>query len=560
MSVATSTRLLAFARELQQAATFGDLVELARKETRAALGYGHAWLLVAEDETVEYLRLIDAAGDRRQLAWELCPRIPTKGDAMIEAMLQGAEPVVVADARTDPRVNRELVALMGNRTIINLPLRLMEGPLGFFGTGTFGDEGVRVPTPADLDYLVGMASQLTVAAARIRLQEIERQAAADKKEFERRLAQAQRLESVGLLAGGVAHDFNNLLTVILSSARLAEAMAPRADVAAELAAICDAAKRGAALTRQLLAVGRNQPLALGTFEINAVLRELMALLKRVIPENIATELVPRAGELAIEGDRSQLDQMFMNLCLNARDAMPAGGRLTLETEQVLVNGHFALTHPWAKPGRYVLVTVTDNGLGMAADVVDRIFDPFFSTRHDRGGTGLGLTVAYGVVRQHAGMLHCYSEPGIGTTFKVYLPLSARPAAAVGAKLHAPVVGGSERILLAEDDANIRSLAQRVLAKAGYMVETVANGEAACAAVAEGAFDLVVLDMVMPGPPCREVLARMKSARPGLRVVLSSGYAADGNVTQLVRDECVGFLAKPYDPDGMLATMRSALDR
>jgi signal transduction histidine kinase len=558
MSGFPASRLLAFARELQNVSSFSELVESVRAEVMASVGYRHAWLMIAEKNAADELRLIEMA-ERGAQAWANYPQSKVSGDALLRQVLAGVEPMVIADARHDSRVSREAAA-RGHCTMVSLPLRTMEGPLGLLMVGTMSGEGVREPTAMELEYLVSLAGQVTVVAAGIRLLELQRQAAREKEELERRVAQVQRLESIGLLAGGVAHDFNNLLTVIMASQGLIEAKVPADVVRDELQAIKDAARRGADLTRQLLAVGRNQPLALAVIEIDALLRELAAMLRRVFPENIAIDFIGHASALSVEGDRSQLDQVFMNLCINARDAMLSGGRLTIETEQVLVNGHYSQTHPWAKSGRYVLVTVTDNGAGMPPEVVDRIFDPFFTTRPERGGTGLGLTVAYGVVRQHGGMLHCYSEPGVGTTFKVYLPLNLRPAAKVGPKLAAAVAGGSERILLAEDDESIRPLGQRILSRAGYVVEVAADGEAACAAVEAAPFDLVVLDMIMPGPGCREVIARMKAARPQLRILLASGYASDHKVAQLVREQCIGFLGKPYDPDGMLNTVRRALDR
>ncbi len=213
--------------------------------------------------------------------------------------------------------------------------------------------------------------------------------------------------------------------------------------------------------------------------MNERLQAMVQLLKRVLPETIGVDLIPGARLPLVEADASQLDQVFMNLCINARDAMPAGGRLTLETEQVVINGAYAATHPWAQPGRYVLITVTDTGVGMSRDILERIFEPFFTTKREQQGTGLGLAVCYGIVRQHGGMLNCYSEVNVGTTFKIYLPVLSRAVRDVGDKIQGAVAAGHERILVAEDDPSVRTVVQRILERAGYTVVAAENGEAAC---------------------------------------------------------------------------------
>ena len=238
--------------------------------------------------------------------------------------------------------------------------------------------------------------------------------------------------------------------------------------------------------------------------------------------------------------------------------MPAGGRLTIETEQVVINGSYAATHPWAQPGRYVLVTVTDTGVGMPREILERIFDPFFTTKKDHAGTGLGLAVAYGIVRQHGGMLNCYSEVNVGTTFKVYLPVHARAVLDVGSKLEGAVGTGSERVLIAEDDPAVRLLVRRILERAGYRVVAVEHGEAACRSAAEQAFDLVILDVVMPGMTCQAALERLSALLPGARFLLSSGYTAETNAALLTAGDHE-LLRKPYDPDRLLRAVRRVLD-
>lgn len=562
MPTELSSRLLAFSRKLLRVESFTQLLDATREELLSATGYQHTWLMISdEDENVTHVRLIDASGALAEQMWKVAPMLRIQGDAMLEEIFNSDAPTVVTDARTDPRTDKRIVDQLGNRTIVNVPLRLLDSPFGALGTGTFGDEGVRAPTADQLNYLVAMAAQISVAASRLRYREQQRVSAEERENFQRRLAQVQRLESLGLMAGGVAHDFNNLLTVILACAQMAQLSAnDPAVVQSELAGVIEAATRGSALTKQLLAMSRSHPLEMQAIDFNTRMRDLVKLVRRVLPENIEIDLIEHAGDVLVEGDASQLDQAFMNLCINAREAMPDGGRLTIEVEQVLINGAYVKTHPWAKPGRYVLTSVTDTGVGMTPEIVERAFEPFFSTKSAQAGTGLGLAVAYGSVRQHEGMMHCYSEPGVGTTFKIYLPLMSRAATDVGTKLEGPVRGGTERLLIAEDDPAVRAVIERILTKAGYSLAIAKNGQQAVEAARRERFDLVVLDVIMPGMTCQEALDELRAQQPGIRVLLSSGYTADTNVAELVRTSKCELLAKPYDPDKLLRMVRTALEK
>ena len=268
-------RLLAFARELRRATSFVEVLEVARAEVRDAIGFDHAWLCVADEEQPSFVRVLGYSGSRQDLVWDAAPRIPVDGDLMMQEIFSAEGPVVVEDARTDPRTNKALVAQLGNRTIISVPLRLLDKPFGAFGCGTFGDEGVRIPGILQIEYLVSMCSQISVAAARIRFAELRGAAECEKHEIENRLYRAQKLESLGLLAGGIAHDFANLLTVILTSASLASSRSQDPLVSEELNAIAGAAERGALLTKQLLAISRTHPLSLQAVDLGDRLRSLV---------------------------------------------------------------------------------------------------------------------------------------------------------------------------------------------------------------------------------------------------------------------------------------------
>jgi two-component system, cell cycle sensor histidine kinase and response regulator CckA len=562
MGVPPAQRLLAFARELQRASTFEELLVITQREVRESTGYAHAWLFVADDEDLKTLRLVSFAGSAGGLAWEVAPTLSPEGDALLEEILSSDAPVVVVDARTDARTNKVIVEQMQNRTLVNIPLRLLDKPFGAFGIGSFGDEGCRAPTEEELAHLVGMASQLSVAAGRLRFLAERSRAENERLDLERRLYRVQKLESLGILAGGVAHDFNNLLTVILARAGLLREQS-ELEARADVDAIIGAAERARDLAKQLLAMGRSQALHPRPIDLAERIREVMTLLHRVMPATIEIDVVVPERLPQIEADPSQIDQVLVNLCINARDAMPEGGRLTIETEQVYVNGPYVKTHPWAKAGRYLLTSVTDTGVGMSKETVERVFEPFFTTKTDpdKPGTGLGLAIAYGIVRQHGGMLHCYSELGVGTTFKIYLPVHMRAASDVGTKIAPAIVGGSERILIAEDDATLRGAIQRVLESSGYRVSVAPDGEAACQLASVHPFDLVILDVVMPQLGGPAAVHRIRAVQPKVRFILSSGYGTPESAAELVSAGIAsGLLEKPYDTDALLRTVREVLDR
>lgn len=423
MENSLAPRLLSFARELLKARDLRELLDATQAESLEALGYPHAWLFVGETEEPDELRLVDTSGASQEVVWELVPRLKVAGDRMLEEIVHGNRVVVVEDARVDPRTNKEIVRALGNRTIINVPLRLMDKPFGAMGVGTYGDaEGCRPPTSAQLEHLIGMASQLSVAAARIRMTEERAHAEKEKTEMERRLFQMQKLESLGMLASGIAHDFNNLLTVILGNASIARASSTAGEAGA-LDTVIEAAERAVKLTKQLMAMSSRQPLTVEPLDLNEHLDRLLHLLKRVMPRNVEVTTTLGQGLHPVRGDASQLDQVFMNLCINARDAMPEGGQLAIATSEVDVEAAQLKLYPWAAAGRHLRVAVSDTGTGITDEVAGRMFDPFFTTKGATGGSGLGLAIAYGIVNRHRGLVKCASAPGSGTTFEVFLPVA-----------------------------------------------------------------------------------------------------------------------------------------
>jgi PAS domain S-box-containing protein len=380
--------------------------------------------------------------------------------------------------------------------------------------------------------------------------------------LEERLQAVQRMESIGQLAGGIAHDFNNVLQIVIANATMALARPEdRKGTEESLHQIRQAGERAAGLTRQLLAFARRQALSPRPSDVNDLVRASIAMLRRVLPESIEIDFVPGHNLPPALLDAGQFEQVITNLCVNARDAMPNGGRLTIETESVFINGEYQRQHPWAKAGRYVLLSLSDTGAGMDEATRRRAFEPFFTTKGDHGGTGLGLAMVHGTVRQHGGLVHLYSEPGVGTTFKLYWPVAERAAAGVGAKLDGPVPQGAETVLLAEDDAAVRSLTARILRSAGYSVLTASDGDEAVEVfrASQRVIDLVLLDGVMPKKSGREVYEVISAMRP-TAVLFISGYSAASLPPAFLAGEDLSVLPKPYSPDVLLRRIRELLDK
>ncbi len=385
----------------------------------------------------------------------------------------------------------------------------------------------------------------------------------ERKQLEDQLRQAQKIEAIGRLAGGVAHDFNNLLTAILGGAELLRDDLPKDDPrGAELDDIMEAAQRGAALTHQLLAFSRKQILEPRVFSLNDLVRNAAKMLGRLIGEDIEliSATAPDLG--AVEADPGQIEQVLMNLVVNARDAMPRGGRLTIETANVELDEEYARRRLGATPGPHVMLAVTDTGVGMDEATKARLFEPFFTTKEAGKGTGLGLATVYGIVKQSGGSIWVYSEVGKGTSFKVYLPrVFAEPREHLAPRAAAPRPKGTETILLVEDDLTLRALARRVLSASGYtVVEANSPADAITLCERDGAqIDLLLTDVVMPGMGGVELAERIRRIRANLKVLYMSGYTHGAVSHQQVLPPGVAYLQKPFTPGKLASRVREVLD-
>jgi len=376
------------------------------------------------------------------------------------------------------------------------------------------------------------------------------------------LFQSQKVEAIGQLAGGVAHDFNNILAVITGYCEMAQRqIEPSHPARSRLDQILKAATRAAALTRQLLAFSRKQVLQPRPLDLNTIVADAHKMLGRLIGENISVVLVPAAGLGTVNADPGQIEQIVVNLAVNARDAMPRGGTLTLETRNVDLDEDYAMAHPATVAGRYVMLAVSDTGVGMTAEVQAKAFDPFFTTKPEGQGTGLGLATVYGIVKQSGGNVWVYSEPGHGTTLRVYLPRVDRPNANLPPVAVTEGPRGTETILLAEDTESLREVIKETLEERGYQVLTAADGREAVAVARafDGPIDLLLTDVVMPNMGGAELAAALAGARPELCVVYMSGYTDGALSQQGVLGEGIVLIEKPFTSDALARRVRNALD-
>jgi two-component system, cell cycle sensor histidine kinase and response regulator CckA len=385
----------------------------------------------------------------------------------------------------------------------------------------------------------------------------------ERKQLENQLQQARRMEAVGRLAGGIAHDFNNLLTIIKGYTELGLTRAKnQPEVRADLERIEDASERAAGLVRQLLAFGRRQVLQPKVLDLNEIVMGLDKLLRRLMDESIAMKTIVGKDLGTIKADPGQVEQVIMNLVVNARDAMPNGGRLTVETENVELDELYARDHATVRPGRYVMLAVSDTGVGMSADTIAHIFEPFYTTKESGRGTGLGLSTVYGIVKQSGGYIWVYSELGTGTTFKVYLRRVDEPIETLAGKKRALADHtGTETILLVEDEPDLRELTRMALASRGYSVVQAANPEEAerLAEQYGSKIHLLLTDVIMPGISGRELAKRLSARQPALRVLYMSGYTYNMIAQGGTLERGVAFLQKPFTPSALIEKVREVLD-
>ena len=519
------------------------------------------------NEEIKILILEDTATDAELIERELrragivfiSRRVDTR-DAFVTALREFAPAIVLSDYSLPQFSGPEALHLlkqMGNVA----PFILITGSL---------TEEVAVECMKDgaHDYilktsLTRLPSAVRSALEKVKTIEEKRRAEKALRLSEEQLRMSQKLEAIGQLAGGVAHDFNNLLTVISGYSELVlNRLTESDDNRPKVQEIKRAAERASTLTRQLLAFSRKQVLQPELFDLNHLVSDMSKMLRRLIGENI--EMTTVIGQTAlVNADPGQLEQVLMNLVVNARDAMPDGGLLTIETARVEIDEVYASSHLSVQPGPYVMMAVSDTGCGMDAETRKHIFEPFFTTKEQGKGTGLGLSTVYGIVQQSGGNIWLYSEPGHGTVFKIYLPAATEPEAQ---SMTIPDEGelprGTETVLIVEDEPQIRALAFDCLAQYGYYVLGAANGVEALQLIESSPgrpIDLVLTDVVMPNLSGRELSERVTVLQPSAKVLFMSGYTNDSVMKHGILDGATWFIQKPFTLESLVRRVREVLD-
>jgi signal transduction histidine kinase len=533
--MAAST-LLALARRLHAATTLPEVMDQVVEAVSEATRYRRAWLLLPMEhgggiEVVGYV-----VADRQRVHQRM-GSLDWRKDRLLSLEMTTDKTLVIPDMRLCPEADQVQVEYFGNRTVVAVPMLRLGERLGCLNLGTFAAEGVMPPTQAELDFAEEAAALISVVAGRLRAEEAHRA-------LEASVQREQRLEALGRMAGEVAHDFNNILVTVMGNTELA--LASPGDPALVRQALTEvqlAADRAAGLTRQLLAFSRGQPVERHEVNLAQTIRALQPMLRTLLPSSIELEIVEKESPGEVLANAGQLEQLALNLVLNARDAIAGPGRITLTLDTVLRGG-----------ARWALLSVRDTGAGMPPEISGRIFEPFFTTKRAGQGTGLGLAVVAGVVVSHGGTIDVSSKPGEGSLFTVSLPVVARSGArAQPAPKPTRALGGTEHVLVADDDQRVRVLLERVLTGAGYRVTLAEDGLDALERL-EQAQDvaLVLTDLVMPRLGGDELLRRLAGR---VKVLLMSGYASH----PVIVDASAHVLAKPFAARDLLARVREVLD-
>ena len=512
-------------------------------------------------------RLVDGdelvvAGTLDGTRMQVKPRIKI-GESLAGRVASTGRALLLRDPANHPDLDPEHAATMrrlGYRGLLTVPAKIGDRVVGVLSFLTTREEGFSAE---DMAIATAFASHAAIALENSRLLLESRRAYDELAETQGQLEQAQKMDAVGRLAGGVAHDFNNLLTVILGRTDiLLHPLKPEDPMRRGIELIQRTAGRAADLTRQLLAFSRKQVLEPVVLDLAAVTTDMKDMLGRLIGEDIALLTTPTPGLGRVKADRGQIEQVIMNLAVNARDAMPQGGRLIVETANIDLDDEYVRRHVGARPGPHVMLAVSDTGTGIPHEIQSQIFEPFFTTKEQGKGTGLGLATVYGIVKQSGGYIEVDSEPGQGTTFRVYLPrLDAGPAPVDRSARPAAAAGGTETILLVEDEEGVRELARDILRASGYTVLEARNGPEALLLCErhQGPLEMLLTDVVMPRMSGRELAERLAPLRPDLSVLYMSGYTDDAVIRHGVLGAGTAFLQKPFTPAALVLRVRETLD-
>ena len=515
-------------------------------------------ILNLEDDPKD-TELIQAKLEEEGIACELV-RVETEAD-FVSAVEQGGYDLLLVDYKL-PGFDGMSALAISKEKCSDIPFVFVSGSIG-------EDVAIEALKNGATDYVLKDKLSRLAPAIRRALQDAalrreRKQAEEVRKKLEAQLRHAQKMEAVGTLAGGIAHDFNNILNVIIGYGTMVMDRIGDDQLSKEqMNEVLTAADKAVILTKRLLVFSRKQIVEVKPVNVNETILSIQKMLVRIIRESIDFKLDLTDRTLVVMADAGQIEQVLMNLTTNAMDAMPEGGCLTIGTGLQELDDEYVAAHGYGKPGMYALITVADTGYGMDAETQKKIFEPFFTTKGIGEGTGLGLAVSYGIIKQHGGYINVYSESGQGTVFRIYLQLIEESAFSVKEiEPTVPVKGGTETILVAEDDASLRKLTRIVLESYGYNVITAEDGEDAITKYTEnrGRIDLVILDMIMPKKSGKEACEEIKKLSPGTKILFLSGYTMDIIKTRELTEAGFDFILKPVVPRDLVRKVREILDK
>ncbi|MFC1848732.1 ATP-binding protein [candidate division CSSED10-310 bacterium] len=544
-----------------------DDIELLREICRIIVEKGKyrlAWVGVALTDEVKSVKPLAQAGfedgylDSIKISWaddEL-------GAGPTGTAIRIGEPCIARDILNDPSYSpwREAALKRGYASSIALPISLDNKPIG--ALNIYAEEPDAFDA-VEVELLTELADDLGYGISVIRDRTEREKAEEEKRHMQAQLLQAQKMEAIGILTGGIAHDFNNLLTTIRGNTELALLKLTKKDASRKyLRRVTEASALAADLTRQLLIFSRRRPARFSSINIINIIENLVKMITRIIGEDIVIRIKKKDDLWLMNAHAGHLEQVIMNLMVNARDAMPQGGTITIKTDNVIVDEKRALSMPEARPGNFVCISFSDTGSGMDEATMQHIFEPFFTTRQAAGGTGLGLSVVYGIVRQHKGWISVASKPGAGTTFQIFFPatFSEEDEREHPSISRESLQGHGEKILLVEDETAVQQLATEMLQANGYVVSATRSADEAVEVFDEqqGAFQLVLSDMVMPGESGLMLVDKLLLQNPDLKIILSSGYIDDKAKLETILERGYQFLQKPYSLTDLLRIVHDTL--
>ena len=543
------TELLKLSRTLHGARDLGAMMQCVRAACQKITRYDRVYVMVAapDKRSIEVIGYIlpDTDVVRTRVA-----AIALDKDPFLQQFFTLSEPKIIPDMRLDPLADQKQVEIFGSRTLITIPMLNGDDKLGPLSIATFSDQGVILPTDVEMDFFKQVGSLVAVVIARFRAEKA-------REELEAKLLATQKLEALGRLAGEVAHDFNNLLLIIRGNTELAADELHGHAAMPFIEMIRDATIRASGLSRQLLAFSKGQVLTPRVLNLNPLVENCLKLVRDLVPKSITIQKILTPHNVMISADSGQLEQVIMNLVINARDAVAEDGRIVIETQLVFTDEEFIANETNVSPGRYALLTVTDNGHGMDMETQRKIFEPFFSTKPADKGTGLGLAVVQGIISQHHGYIQVYSELNMGTTFKVYLPICEQRAPEVGSKLPARPddLHGTETILVVDDQEHVKTTVSTVLTRAGYHVHTAGDVRTALAILEKANIDVLLTDLVMPGANGLSLADSATALYPKLQILLMTGYAPSH-----FREVTWAHITKPFTPTELLLQIKALLNK